>query len=114
MKKDLIFAPLMLLIGILLFLLRATGMTAHIVISVAGILVLAAYTAATKKTWSTPVLEILMRAFYGIALISGIVVMNVSGVAAISVVHKASAGLFVLLLVVLFIQKSLKNTGKNH
>ena len=34
MKKDLIFAPVMLLIGILLFLLRATGMTAHIAISV--------------------------------------------------------------------------------
>ena len=40
MKKDMIFAPIMLLIGVLLFLLRATGMTAHIVISVIGVLAL--------------------------------------------------------------------------
>ena len=39
MKKDLIFTPVMLLIGVLLFLLRTTGMTAHIAISVIGILV---------------------------------------------------------------------------
>ena len=108
MKKDLIFAPLMLLIGILLFLLRATGMTAHIAISVVGILVLVAYTVVTKKDWKLPALEILMRAFYGIALITGIVIMNVHGIAALSVVHKASAGLFVLLLIVLFVHKLLK------
>ena len=47
MKKDLIFAPAMLVVGILLFMLRATGMTAHIIISVLGIAVLAAYTATT-------------------------------------------------------------------
>ena len=49
MKKDMIFAPIMLLIGVLLFLLRATGMTAHIVISVIGVLALIAYTVLTKK-----------------------------------------------------------------
>ena len=43
MKKDLIFTPILLVIGILLFLLRATGMTAHIVVSVIGVLVLIAY-----------------------------------------------------------------------
>ena len=43
MKKDLVFAPIMLLIGVLLFLLRATGMTAHIVISVIGVLALSLY-----------------------------------------------------------------------
>ena len=36
MKKDFIFAPIMLVVGILLFMLRATGMTAHIIISVLG------------------------------------------------------------------------------
>jgi hypothetical protein len=34
--------------------------------------------------------------------------MNVYGVAALSVAHKASAGLFVLLLVILFIHKLIK------
>lgn len=105
MKKDLIFAPVMLAIGILLFLFRATGMAAHIAISVVGIFVLAIYTAATKKEWKIPVLEVLMRAFYGIALIIGIVLMNIHGIAALAVIHKISAGLFILLLVVVFVHK---------
>ena len=105
MKKDLIFAPTMLLIGVLLFLLRATGMTAHIAISVVGILVLAAYTVLTKKDWKIPALEIIMRAFYGIALITGIVMMNVHGIAAVAIIHKVCAALFVVLLAVLTAMK---------
>ena len=105
MKKDLIFSPVLLLIGILLFLLRATGMTAHIAISVAGILVLAAYTVFTKKEWKVPALEVIMRVFYGIALFTGIVIMNVHGIVALAIIHKASAALFVVLLVVLFVLK---------
>ena len=105
MKKDLIFAPAMLLIGILLFLLRATGMTAHIAISVAGVVVLVVYAVLTKKEWKIPALEIIMRVFYGIALISGIVIMNVHGIAALAIVHKACAALFVVLLVALFVHK---------
>ena len=105
MKKDLIFAPAMLLIGILLFLLRATGMTAHIVISVIGVLVLIAYAVLTKKDWKIPALEIIMRVFYGIALATGIVIMNVHGIAVLSILHKASAALFVLLLVALSLHK---------
>lgn len=105
MKKDLIFAPVLLAAGIGLFLLRTTGMTAHIAISVFGIVALAAYTVATKKEWKIPALEILMRAAYGIALISGIVLMKVHGIAALAIVHKAGAALFVLLLVVLFVHK---------
>jgi hypothetical protein len=106
MKKDLIFAPIMLLIGVLLFLLRATGMTAHIAISVIGILALIAYTVLTKKEWKIPALEILMRAFYGIALITGIVIMNVHGIAALAVIHKVSAALFMALLIVLLVTKA--------
>lgn len=109
MKKDLIFAPIMLLIGVLLFLLRATGMTAHIVISVIGALALIAYTVLTKKEWKIPALEILMRAFYGIALITGIVIMNVHGIVALAVIHKVSAVLFMALIIVLFIHKAAMN-----
>ena len=108
MKRDLIFTPALLLIGIALFLLKATGLTAHIAISVVGILVLAAYTVATKKEWKIPALEILMRLCYGIALITGILIMNVHGIAAIAIAHKAGAALFVLLLVVLFVLKRAK------
>ena len=106
MKKDLIFAPIMLLIGVLLFLLRATGMTAHIVISVIGVLALIAYTVLTKKEWKIPALEILMRAFYGIALITGIVIMNVHGIIALTIIHKVSAVLFMALLIVLLVTKA--------
>ena len=110
MKKDLIFAPIMLLIGVLLFLLRATGMTAHIVISVIGVLALIAYTVLTKKEWKIPALEILMRAFYGVALITGIVIMNVHGIVALAVIHKVSAVLlFLAMLVVLLVSKAASN-----
>ena len=105
MKKDKIFAPALLVIGILLFLFKATGLVAHIIISVAGILLLIAYTVATKKSWKTPALEILMRACYGIALITGIVIMNVQGVAALGIAHKVTAALFVVLLAVLSVMK---------
>ena len=46
-----------------------------------------------------------MRAFYGIALISGIVIRIAGGIAALSTVHKVSAALFVVLLAVLLAQK---------
>ena len=106
MKKDLIFTPAILLIGVLLFLLRATGMTAHIAISVVGLLVLIAYAVLTKKDWKIPALEILMRAFYGVALITGIVIMNVHGIVALSIIHKAGAALFIALIIVLLIHKA--------
>ena len=109
MKKDLIFAPAMLLIGALLFLLRATGMTAHIAVSAIGVVVLVAYTVLTGKEWKIPALEIIMRAFYGIALITGIVIMNVHGIAALSIIHKASAALFMVLIIVLFVHKAVAN-----
>ena len=109
MKKDLIFAPIMLIIGVLLFLLRATGMTAHIVVSVIGVLLLIAYTVLTKKDWKIPALEIIMRAFYGIALITGIVIMNIHGIVALTIIHKASAVLFMALIIVLLTHKVATN-----
>ena len=105
MKKDMIFVPVMLVLAVLLFLLGAIGMTAHIVISVLGVLVLIVYAVLTKKEWKLPALEIIMRAFYGIALITGIVLMNVHGVAVLAVIHKVSAVLFAALLVFLFVHK---------
>ncbi|MBQ5590751.1 MAG: hypothetical protein IIU65_03630 [Clostridia bacterium] len=109
MKKDLIFKPLFLIIGVLLFLLRATGMTAHIAISVVGILALAIGTILTKKEWKIPVLEIIMRVCYAIALISGVVIMNVHGIVALSIIHKVSAVLFMALIVVLLANKLFDN-----
>lgn len=109
MKKDWLFTSALVLIGILLFLLRATGMAAHIALSLVGLLVLIGYTVLAKKDWKIPALEILMRACYGIALVTGIVIMNVSGVAVLSVIHKAGAALFMVLMTVLLIHKAVTN-----
>ena len=109
MKKDLIFAPILLVIGAALCLLKFTGMPVHIAISVVGALVLAAYSVLTKKEWKIPALEIAMRACYGIALITGIVIKAVGGVLAIAVIHKISAILFLALIVVLLASKILSD-----
>ncbi len=109
MKKDLIFAPILLLVGVALFLLRFTGMQAHIAISIVGVIALVVYTVLTKKEWKIPALEIIMRGFYGIALISGIVVMNLHGIAALSMIHKASAALFMVSIIVLLTHKAITN-----
>ena len=111
MKKDLIFSPVLLLVGVALFLLRFTGMPVHIAISVVGALVLVAYTVLTRKEWKIPALEIIMRAFYGIALVSGIVILNVSGIPALSIIHKVSAVLFMALIIVLLSHKLATKNG---
>ena len=104
MKKDLIFSPILILLGVMLFLLKATGMTAHIVISVVGVLMLVAYSVLTKKEWKIPALEIAMRVAYGLALISGIVI-KIQSVAPLAIVHKICAALFVALVAVLLVYK---------
>ena len=104
MKKDLIFAPILLVIGILLGLLKVTGMPIHLSISVVGVAVLISYTVMTKKAWKIPALEIGMRASYGIALLTGII-LKIKYVVIIGVFHKIFAVLFIVALIVLFIQK---------
>lgn len=109
MKKDMIFTPLMMIIAAMLFMLRTTGMTAHIAISVFGVLVLITYTVLTKKGWKIPALEIIMRAFYGIALITGVVIMKVHTIAALSIIHKTGAALFIVTIAILFVHKLIKS-----
>ena len=104
MKKDFIFAPIMIVVGILLFLLSATGMIAHIVISALGVACLIVYAVLTRKEWKIPALEIAMRAMYGISLIFGIVI-KVNHISGLAIAHKVTAGLFLAMLVVLFIHK---------
>ena len=104
MKKDLIFAPLLLVVGVLLCLLKATGMTAHIAISVAGLVILVVYSVLTKKEWKIHALEIGVRVLYGIALITGII-LKIKYIAFLGIAHKIFAILFVVALIVLFILK---------
>ena len=107
MKKDFIFAPILLVIGVLLGLLKVTGMPVHIAISVVGVIVLVVYTVLTRKDWKIPALEIGMRVSYGIALISGIV-LKIKYIAALGIAHKIFAIVFVVALIVLFIHKLIK------
>ena len=108
MKKKALFLIPMIIVAVLLFMLRATGMKVHIAVSVIGLVLLIAYTLATKKEWRNPALEIAMRVFYAIALITGVVLVNVHGIAAISIIHKISAVLFVILLAIVEIHKAIK------
>ena len=104
MKKDLIFAPILVAISVVLFLLRATGLTAHIIVSVIGALVLVAYTVLCKKEWKIPALEIGERVAYGIALITGIV-LKIVYVMAVAIIHKIFAVLFLVALIVALAHK---------
>ncbi len=108
MKKNILFLIPMLLVVVALFLLRATGMKVHIAVSVVGLVLLVAYTLATKKDWRNPALEILHRVCYAIALITGVVLMNVHGIAAISIIHKVSAVLFAVLWISVEVHKAIK------
>ena len=108
MKKNLLFVIPMVIIAIALFMLRTTGMAAHIAVSVIGLALLVAYALTTKKTWKCPALEVLERVFYAIALITGVVLMNVHGIAALTIVHRVSAVLFAVLFIVAEVHKAAK------
>ena len=107
MKKDLIFAPVLSLIAVVLFLLRFTGMSVHIAVSVVGAIVLVAYTVLTKKEWRIPALEIATRACYGVALITGVIIMKAHGIKALGIIHKMGATLFLVGIIALLLTKSL-------
>ena len=112
MKKNIIFTSLLVVICALLCALKQTKLTAHIIISIVGVVTLIVYTVLTKKEWKIKPLEIAMRACYGIALITGVLVMNIHEVAAINIIHKISAVLFIALIIGLFIHKLLINKNK--
>ena len=109
MKKNLLFVIALIAVAVLLFLLRVTDMTAHIIVSVIGLALLIAYTLVSKKEWKNPALEIGMRVFYAIALITGIVLKVMHGNDIISIIHKVSAVLFVIFLADTEIHKALKS-----
>ena len=104
MKKHLIFAPIMLVVAILLCLLKKTGMPVHIAVSLVGAVALVGYTVTTKKEWKIPALEIAMRASYGIALITGIV-LKIKYLSVVGVFHKVFALLFIVGLIAIFVNK---------
>ena len=105
MNKNRVFLISMLLVSVLLFLLRLTGLIPHIIVSVIGLVIMIPLTIKTKSDWKIPALEIIMRAMYIAAIVSGGMLMKLHGVAALGIVHKISAAIFLLLLLVLYIPK---------
>ena len=105
MNKNRIFLLSMAVVSVMLFLLRMTGLAVHIGVSIAGLVVMIPLTLQTRKEWKIPALEVIMRAMYLVAIVTGGILMKVYGVAALGVVHKISAALFVVLLLVLYIPK---------
>ena len=108
--KNKVFFFLMLAVSVLLFLLRFTGMTAHIALSVLGIVVLVAFAIKNKKEWKKPALEILLRVLFAIAVISGIVILKAAAVPVVAIVHQASAAAFVVMLLILYLPKLCKKS----
>lgn len=108
MKKDLMFLVSMIVVSVLLFLLRFTGLVPHIIISVIGLLLMIALTVKNTENWKIPALEIVMRVLYFVAIVSGGLIMKIHNLPALSIVHKVCAVLFVILLLVLYIPKLIK------
>ena len=105
MNKNRIFLIAMIVVSALLAVLRMTGLTAHIVVSVLGLAVMIPISIATRKEWRIPALEVIMRVMYFVAIVSGGALMKIHGVSAISIVHKIGAAVFMILLLVLYLPK---------
>lgn len=104
MKKLNIISFIAILLSFIgLALLKVTGMTGHIVISIIALIIMVICAILGKKTWKKPALEIVYRLFYLIALITGIVMVAGGVVGAVSVVHKIAAVLFIILFIVNFV-----------
>lgn len=105
MNKNRFFLISMLAVSVLLFMLRMTGMAAHIGVSVLGLAIMIPITLKTRKEWKIPALEIIMRVMYLVAVVTGGAMMKLHGIAALGMVHKIGAAVFAVLLLVLYIPK---------
>lgn len=108
MNKNGRFLIAMAVVTLLLFLLRMTGLAAHIIVSLLGLAIMIPFTLKTKNEWTKAPLEILMRVMYLVAIVTGGALMKVYGVAVLGLVHKIGAALFLVLLLVLYVPKCRK------
>ena len=105
MNKNRVLLISMIVVSALLAALRATGIAVHIAVSVAGLAIMIPITIATHKEWKIPALEVIMRAMYLLAVITGGALMKVQGVAVLNIAHKIGAVAFLVLLLVLYLPK---------
>ena len=78
MNKNRVLLVGMLAVSLLLFLLRMTGLTVHIVVSVLGLAIMIPITLQTRKEWKIPALEVIMRVMYLAAVITGGALMKLA------------------------------------
>ena len=107
MKKNLIFLISMIIVSVLLFLLRYTGLVPHIVVSVIGLVLMISLTVKNTKSWKIPALEVIMRFAYLVAIVTGGLIMKIQ-IPALSIAHRIGAVIFVILLLILYIPKVIK------
>ena len=77
MKKNLILLISMVIVSVLLFLLRYTGLVPHIVVSVIGLVLMISLTVKNTKSWKIPALEVIMRIAYFVAIVTGGLIMKI-------------------------------------
>ena len=77
MKKNLFFLISMIIVSVLLFLLRYTGLVPHIVVSVIGLVLMISLTVKNTKSWKIPALEVIMRIAYFVAIVTGGLIMKI-------------------------------------
>jgi hypothetical protein len=98
----------MVIVSVLLFLLRYTGLVPHIIVSVIGLVLMISLTVKNTKSWKIPALEVIMRFAYLVAIITGGLIMKIHNVPMLSIAHKIGAVIFVILLLILYIPKVIK------
>lgn len=102
------FLIAMCIVSTLLSLFNITGLVPHIIVSILGLVGLIVFTVKTRKEWKIPALEVIMRLMYLIAIITGGILMKIHDVAALGLVHRICACIFCILLVVLYLPRSIK------
>lgn len=107
------------MVSILLFLLKFTGMNIHIFLGIAGLILTIVYTLMIKKdfkeyTKTSVVIEVLMRVFYAIALISGFLLKIIEVKLIVAKVHKIAAVIFSILLLITSIKKLMAKKQKEN
>ena len=104
MKKFNIISFIAIILSFIgLALLKLTGMPIHIVISVMALVIMIICAVLDKKNWKISALEILYRVAYLITLITGILMIVLKLLGAVSIAHKVFAVIFVILFIVNFI-----------
>ena len=108
----------MLVISSLLFALKFTGMGIHVALGIGACVITIIYTLLIRKklkeySKKSIVVEVAMRVFLAIALITGFLLKPLGAFVVTSIIHKLSAVVFVILFLLINIKKARMNGIKD-